>query len=124
MKAPAKRKFCRNYKNLDEDNFNKVLKLKLDSLEKLGYFLFKNTLIDVLNTHAPIKIKTLRANSHEFMTKDLRKAIRTRSRLKNIYQKNRNEENWVTYKRQWNFCMNFSRKKKQKYFCNLKSKLQ
>ena len=29
MKAPA---------NLDEDNFNKVLKLKLDSLEKLGYF--------------------------------------------------------------------------------------
>ena len=38
MKAPAKRKFCRNYKNLDEDNFDKDLNLKLDSLEKLGYF--------------------------------------------------------------------------------------
>ena len=32
MKAPA---------NLDEDNFNKVLKLKLDSLEKLGYFFLR-----------------------------------------------------------------------------------
>ena len=58
MKAPAKPKFCWNYKNLDEDNFNKDLKLKLDSLEKLDYSLFKNTLIDVLNTHAPTKIKT------------------------------------------------------------------
>ena len=41
MKAPAKRKFCRNYKNLDEDNFNKDLKLKLDSLQKLGYFFLR-----------------------------------------------------------------------------------
>ena len=31
LKAPPKRKFCRNYKNVDEDNFNKDLKLKLDS---------------------------------------------------------------------------------------------
>ena len=112
LKAPAKCKFCRNYKNFDEDNFNKDLKLKLDSLEELDYSLFENTFIDVLNTHAPIKTKILRA-------KPLRKAIMTRSRLKNIYLKSRHEENWVNYKRQRNFCTNLLRKTKQKYFCNL-----
>ena len=55
LKAPAKRKFCRNFKNFDEDNFNKHLKLTLDSLEKLDYSFFENTSIDVLNTHVPIK---------------------------------------------------------------------
>ena len=93
LKAPAKRKFYRNYKNFDGDNFNRHLKLKLDSLKELGYSLFKNTFIDVLNTHAPIRTKTLRANSHQFMTKALQKAIMTRSSLKNIYLKSRNEEN-------------------------------
>ena len=88
LKAPAKRKFYRNYKNFDGDNFNKDLKLKLDSFEELNYSLLKNTFIDVLNTHAPLKTRTLRANNHEFMT---------RSMLKNIYLKGRSEENWVNY---------------------------
>ena len=56
------------------------------------------------------------------MTKALRKAIMTRSSLKNIYLKSRNEENWVNYKRQRNFCTNFLRKAKQKYFCDLNMK--
>ena len=43
LKAPAKRKFYRNYKNFDEDKFNKDLKLNLDPLEKLDYSLFENT---------------------------------------------------------------------------------
>ena len=47
--------------------------------------------MDVLNTHIPIKTKILQANSHKFMTKVFRKAIMTRSRLKNIYLKSRNE---------------------------------
>ena len=122
LKAPAKHKFYRKYKKFDEDNFKKDVKLKLDSLEELDYSLFKNTFIDVLNTHAPMKTKTLPANSHQFMTKALRKAIMTRSRLNNIYLKNRNEENWVNYKRQRNFCTNLLRKTKQKDFCNLNIK--
>ena len=122
LKAPTKHKFYRKYKKFDEDNFNKDLKLKLDSLEELDYSLFENTFIDVLNTHAPMKTKTLPANSHQFMTKALRKAIMTRSRLNNIYLKNGNEENWVNYKRQRNFCTNLLRKTKQKDLCNLNIK--
>ena len=41
-----------------------------------------NTFIDVLNTHAPVTTKKVQANNHQCMTKALRKAIMTRSRLK------------------------------------------
>ena len=38
----------------------------------------------VLNNHAPIKTKIIRANNHEFMIKALRKAIITITTLKNV----------------------------------------
>ena len=82
-KAPPKHKFYRNYDNFQEDNLNKDLKLKLDSLEELDYYLFENTFVDILNTNAAVKTKTLRANSYQFMIRA--KATMTRSRLKNIY---------------------------------------
>ena len=93
LKSPRKLKHFRNCKSFDENAFNEDLKSRLDSTEKLQYPLFESIFIDVLNTHAPIKTKTVRANNHQFMNKALRKAIMTRSRLKNIYLKTRNNEN-------------------------------
>ena len=66
-----------------------------------------------------MKTKALPANSHQFVTRAIQKAIMTRSRLKNIYLESRNEKDWVNYKRQRNFCTNLLRKTKQKYFRNL-----
>ena len=56
------------------------------------------------------------------MTKALWKVIITRSRLKIVYLKSRNEENCINYKKQRNFCTKLLRKTKQKYFCNLNMK--
>ena len=53
------------------------------------------------------------------MTKALRKAIMTRSRLKNIYNKKRSYDNWDKYKKQRNFCVKLLRKTKQDYFNNI-----
>ena len=50
------------------------------------------------------------------MNKALRKAIMRRSRLKNIYLKTRNNENWDKYKKQRNFSTNLLRKTKNDYF--------
>ena len=100
LKAPPKIKTYRNYKTFDENRFNEDLKSKLDSIEKLDYPLFESIFIDVLNTHAPVTTKKVRANNHQFMTKALRKAIMTRSRLKNAYLKTRNSKNWENYKKQ------------------------
>ena len=44
------------------------------------------------------------------MTKALRKAIITSSRLKNVYLKNQNTTNWNNYNYERNFCINLLRK--------------
>ena len=50
------------------------------------------------------------------MTKQWRKAIMQRSRLKNIYNKTRSPENWYNSKKQRNFCVDILRKTKRSYF--------
>ena len=44
------------------------------------------------------------------MTKELRKKITKRSKLKNKYNKKRNYENWSLYKKQRNYCLTVLRK--------------
>ena len=43
----------------------------------------------------------------------------TRSRFKNIYNKQPSYDNWDKYKKQRNFCVEFLRKTKQDYFNNI-----
>ena len=44
----------------------------------------------MLNKHAPIKRRYIRANEAPFMTKDFHKAIMKRSKLRNKFLKSRN----------------------------------
>ena len=50
------------------------------------------------------------------MTKQMRKAIIRRSRLKNIYNQARSPENWDNYKKQHSFCVDLLQKTKRSYF--------
>ena len=60
----------------------------------------------VLDNHAPIKRKSVRANDGPFMTKTLRKAIMNRTRLRNIHCKNRTADNLKAFIKQRNKCVN------------------
>ena len=51
----------------------------------MDYAIFKDTIINSLNRHAPLKRKYLRANHLTFITKELSKAITQRSKLRNLY---------------------------------------
>ena len=75
-----------------------------------------------LNKHAPLKKKVLRHNNNAFMTKELRKEIMLRSKLKNKFNKERNHINWCNYKRQRNHCLSILRKTKKEYFNSLNIK--
>ena len=88
----------------------------------MNYSLFENIFLQVLNAHAPMKKKNQRFNSSAFMTKQLRKAIMHRSRLKNVFNKSRTPKTWDSYKKQRNFCVNLSRKTKKEYFENISVK--
>ena len=74
----------RDYKRFQNDLFRSELDYELSKLDvcNLKFEHFLNIFIEVLNKHAPIKMKYLRANQEEFMSKDLNKAIMTRSRLR------------------------------------------
>ena len=108
----------RKYEHFDSD------KLKLDVSNKLSMQNpsimdcknFKDTIIDSLNKHAPLKRKYFRTNHSNFVTKELSKAIMRRSKLCNLYLEERSDENRTRYKRQKNICVSLLRKAKRKHY--------
>ena len=116
----------RSYKNFSNEAFRECL------LEKLSKVIFENNdeglqrfcdiNLQVLNQHAPQKIKYVRGNQMPFMTKQLSKEIMKRSRLRNNFLRNRTEENKILYNRQRNYCVYLLRKSKTGYYENLNIK--
>ena len=96
---------------------NELLKYNLCNIE---YQHFLNIFLDVLNKHAPIKKKYIRANQSNFMTRKLSKAIMKRSKLRNRFLKEKSEASRKAYNIQRNYCVNFLKKTKRKYFANIK----
>ena len=66
-----------------------------------------------------MKKKYLRTNQGEFMTKELNKAIMTRSRLCNKYLKEKSADSKIAYDKQRNYCVNLLRRTKKNYFANI-----
>ena len=97
----------RKYKHFNGDKFKLEIldKLSMQNLLTMDYKNFKDTIIDSLNKHAPLKRKYLRANHSNFITKELSKAIMQRSKLRNLYLKIRSDEKRIRYKKQRNICV-------------------
>ena len=76
----------RNFKRFDEQKFIVDVKSANFSFETYdpneNYSALTNTFPLIVEKQAPLKKKTVRGNHAPFITKDLRKAIHTRSRLK------------------------------------------
>ena len=86
-------------------------------INNIEYQHFLDIFIEVLNKHAPMKIKYLRANQGKFITKGLNKAIIKRSRLRNKFLRDRTETFREEYKKQINFCVKLLKKAKKTPFC-------
>ena len=74
-----------------------TLKFELEKVKCKRYGEFEAVFLKKLNKHAPLKKKFLRHNNKPFTTKDLRKQTMIRSKLRNIFNKNQNYENWRKY---------------------------
>ena len=111
----------RDYSRYCNENFKRDLTISLQQFhaQNIPYELFEKTLMIVLNLHAPIKQKYLRGNHQPFMNKSLSKAIMHRSKLRNIYIKNKTDINKRNYAKQRNFCVNLLRKVKRDYYSAL-----
>ena len=101
----------RDYKNFDRVIFKRELEDKLNQ-QINEYKHFEQIFLEILNIHAPIKKKLLRANHVPYMTK----AIMKRSELESKYVKNKTSENLKSYKKQRNFCSKLCKKERKKYY--------
>ena len=68
------------------------------------------------------KKKYVRSNHSPFMNKNLSKAIMLKIKPRNIFLKNRTEENKSRYTKQRNLCVTLLRKSKRECFNNLNEK--
>ena len=106
----------RSYKNFSND----ILR---DSLQKIfppdlgnsrdqdvDFLLSCNKILD---QYAPRKKKYVRGNHSPFMNNNLSRAIMLRIKLRNIFLKNRSEENKDRYTKQRNLCVTLLRKSKR-----------
>ena len=80
-----------DYKKFDPLKFNVDLKNAFAYEKMESCIKFDEVFMTVLNRHAPLKKKILRANHSSYMSKTLRKAIMRRSYLekKYFFKKNR-----------------------------------
>ena len=62
-------------------------------LENDAYSAFSSAFSILLNEHAPLKTKILGYDNKTFITKEVRKEIMKKSKLKNLFNKNKNQEN-------------------------------
>ena len=92
QKFPPKFVIYRNQKNFHESNFLRDLDSRLIQGELYKncedpYTKMSEIFSEVLNYHAPLKQKSVRGNHAPFMTRELSKAIMTKSKVKNSYVK-------------------------------------
>ena len=82
--------FYRNYKKFDNLKFKEALNRELmkHDLNNIDYENFHEIVLSVLNAHPPLKKKHLSANHATLVTKEFRKAVMKRARLRNVYLKN------------------------------------
>ena len=86
-KNKPKETIYRDYKNFDSFLFNDEVKNVLD-LDKINSFaMFEELFLKVLEKHAPVKKKVVRANHAKHISKPLRKANMKRSYLEKVYSK-------------------------------------
>ena len=103
----------RDYKNFDRDLFRKQLSERFSVHDEIQYKCFDEIYINILDRHAPIKTKYVRANDGSFMNKTLKKAIMKRANLRKKYLKSTTEKSKNAYRKQRNFCVKLFKKEKR-----------
>lgn len=118
-KLPPKNINYRDYKNFDQDKFlheldQEMIKGNFYNSDS-PYNDFSKLFKTVSDKHAPLKQKKVRGNHAPFMTKELRKTIMDRSRLKNKYLKYPSRENFLNMRKMKNKCNSLCKKAKKNY---------
>ena len=120
-RLPPKNIHYRDYKNFDENlfledmasiNFHELF--EGDSSD--NYDILTANVRKLIDKHAPLKSKKVRGNDKPFVTKELRRAIMKRSRLRTKYNNWKSRENFVAYRQAKRDCDRETDIAKSQYF--------
>ena len=103
-----------DYRYFDRSKFKNNLNEKL-SEGISNYESLETTFIEVLDKHAPLRKKLLRAKHAPYITKTLRKTIMRRSQLETKYLKTKTQTDLKLYKKHKNFCSKLYKRERRKY---------
>ena len=116
----------RKYKDFHNETFLDSLRHELNVqgqlLNEKGLDVFSTISTEIFDKHAPKKKRYIRYNHKPFISNEISKATMTRSRLRNRFLKNRNEQNRKIFCKQKNKCVSLLRISKKDYFENLNEK--
>ena len=110
----------RNYKNFNNELFiNDVKELISKYNEPLKFESFKNIVDKILEKHAPMKKRFVRANQAPFVNKKISKEIMKRSHLRNKFLHSKSDIDRKAYNKQRNICVTLIRQEKKNFYSNL-----
>ena len=119
LKSKPQQTSYRDYEKFDSVRFNDELKYVLAKEKFTSHTKFDEMFLRILNKHASIKTKLLRANHASYISKTLRKAIMKRSYLENLYFKKRTGHSLRNYKKQKIYCSQLYKKERKNFFNKL-----
>ena len=107
-----------------DDFKSDISNLPLDELDRFqdSYTGFVTLFKSIVDRHAPMKKKTVRGNNKPFMNLELGNAIKTKSRIRNKYNKWRSRENYIAWQNIKKKCKYLAKKAEKEYFENILSK--
>ena len=106
----------RDFSKFKGFNFNSELSHTIRLFQPKDYGQFELIFTNILQKYAPLKKRTIRGNDKSHVTKELRKQIMKRSRLKNISRKTKLPEDIQAYHKQRNLVVKLNKKQKKSYF--------
>ena len=121
IRVPRKIKY-RSFKNFSNDKYcEEVNNIPFHAFECFEdpddiAWAYETALLDVIDTHAPIKQRTLKKDSAPFMNSKLRKVINRRNQLKNKFWKRKTKSNWEAYRVMRNKANAINRQSQINYF--------
>ena len=75
-----------------------------------SHWLWHELTMQVVNQHAPLRVKTVKGHRAPYMNCELRRAINVKNMLKRKFEKFRNTTNWSRYKQQRNIVTKLCKK--------------
>ena len=110
----------RDFKSSDNAKFRYDIVTANFNADNFG--IYESTIFNAFNCYVPIKKKYIPTNEAPFTSKELRKAIMEKRRLRNIFLKHRTDTNKLNYNTQRNICTKLLKDTKKSYSENLDTK--